>query len=51
MEARGTASLSRLPVLLALAAAICLLLVGCAAAQQASGVVATYNQYNPAQVD
>ncbi|KAG0530281.1 hypothetical protein BDA96_05G172500 [Sorghum bicolor] len=29
---------------------ICLL-VGSAAAQQASGVVATYNQYNPAQVD
>ena len=48
MEATGTTGLSRLLALLAAAASAICLLVGCAAAQQASGVVATYN---PAQVD
>jgi hypothetical protein len=47
-----TTSLSRrLVVVLAAAAAMICLLVGSAAAQQASGVVAMYNQYNPAQVE
>ncbi|CAL5081693.1 unnamed protein product [Urochloa decumbens] len=46
MEATGASRVSLLLVL-AVAAAICL--AGCATAQQASGVVATYNLYNPEQ--
>ncbi|CAO2038278.1 unnamed protein product [Urochloa humidicola] len=46
MEATGARVVSLL--VLAVAAAICLA-GGCATAQQASGVVATYNLYNPEQ--
>ncbi|OEL20171.1 Pathogenesis-related protein PR-4B [Dichanthelium oligosanthes] len=45
MEATG----ARVSLLVLATAAICL--IGCAMAQQASGVVATYNLYNPAQIN
>ncbi|CAO2148822.1 unnamed protein product [Urochloa humidicola] len=41
----------RISLLLTITSAVCLAIFGGVAGQQASGVVATYNLYNPAQIN